>query len=226
MGSVLGKEAVAEPAFNILLNRTSHVKTAYEIRKYGERFAAEVSYSSGEDTGSPFRTLAGYIGVFGTPQNEGEEQISMTAPVVIEGGVRGGTPIAMTAPVVMEDSGDGEKKMMFMLPAEYDELSKIPKPTNPAVHIEEIPPQWGAVHRYSGSLSDATNREMAASLGLQLHDDGVEGMSEDYALQHFQFWGYNPPFTLPMFRRNEVWVELTKDQVDHLLNKFQPDASN
>ena len=225
MGSVFGKQTVAEPAFEILMERASNfrnVKTSYEIRKYGERFAAEVSYRDADDTGSPFRALAGYIGVFGKPENEGGESISMTAPVVIEGG----TPIAMTAPVVTENDDNGEKIMKFVLPTEYDDISKIPKPTNPAVHIEEIPPQVGVVHRYAGSLSEETNREMATALADQLMADGVEGITEDYVLQHYQFWGYNPPFTLPMFRRNEVWVELSQDQVDQLMNKFNPETAN
>jgi hypothetical protein len=95
-------------------------------------------------------------------------------------------------------------------------MSEIPNPTNPMVHIEEIPPQVGAVHQFSGSISEATNQEMAAELAQQLVADSVDRISEDYVLDHFQFWGYNPPFTIPMFRRNEVWVELTKNQVDHI----------
>lgn len=223
MGSIIGKQSVAEPAFDVLLNRNNHhVQCAYEIRKYGERFAAAVAYQEGDDMGSPFRTLAGYIGVFGDPQNEGEKPISMTAPVVVEDArSSSGTPIAMTAPVVMENNQDGDSKTMkFILPAEYDDISKVPKPTNPAVHIEEIPPQMGAVHVFSGLMSEATNQKMAAELGRQLESDGVDGMSEEYAVGNFQFWGYNPPFTIPIFRRNEVWVELTEAQVDQLLQKY------
>ena len=91
MGMVFGKQTVAEPVFDSLLNRTKHVDHAtYEIRKYGERYAAEVKYSDVDDMNSPFRALAQYIGVFGTPENEGNKAISMTAPVVIEGGDAGG----------------------------------------------------------------------------------------------------------------------------------------
>lgn len=225
MGSVFGKESVAEPAFQILLKRAgSSTKTTYDIRKYGERFAAEVAYTKKGDTGSPFRALARYIGVFGKPENEGERPISMTAPVVMEGG--GGTPIAMTAPVMMENNNDnGNKKMKFVLPAEYDDISKIPKPTNSAVQISRIPPQIGVVHRFSGSMKEDSNRQVASSLADQLVADGVEGISKDYVLQHYQFWGYNPPFCLPMFRRNEVWLELSQSQVDHLLNNFQSEPS-
>jgi len=226
MGSVFGKETVAEPAFDVLMERVDHnVKTAYELRQYGERFAAEVQYKAEDEMGSPFRALARYIGVFGTPENEGKTPISMTAPVVMEEN-KEGTKMAMTAPVVMESNDEGSKTMKFILPAEYDEMSKIPKPTNPDVHIQEIPPQVGAVHRFSGSLSEATNRQVAAQLAEQLTADGLDRMSIEYVLDHYQYWGYNPPFTLPMFRRNEIWVELSDAEAKQLVDKFDPATAN
>jgi hypothetical protein len=98
---------------------------------------------------------------------------------------------------------------------------------NPAVYIEDIPPQVGAVHRYHGSMNDDYNREMAAELmAAQLLEVGVEFVSDDYVLENFQFWGYNPPFTLPMFRRNEVWVELTPEQVEEFMNKSNAEAAS
>mmetsp|Transcript_17578 Transcript_17578/g.40130 ORF Transcript_17578/g.40130 Transcript_17578/m.40130 type:complete len:224 (-) Transcript_17578:1606-2277(-) len=220
MGSVFGKETVLEPAFKTLLERPLPAQTSYQIREYGTRFVAEVDYAGGDkNTGSPFRALAKYIGVFGEAQNEGTESMAMTAPVAME---RKGTPMAMTAPVAMEknaDSSAGGKRMKFFLPAEYDSLEKIPKPTNPAVKIAEIPPQVGVVHRYSGSLTEELHDEKARALSAQLREDGLE-VTDEQALERYQFWGYNPPFTVPMFRRNEVWLELTAEEVGILRKKF------
>ena len=42
------------------------------------------SSSESEGRRSPFMTLAGYIGVRGTPQNEGAKTIAMTAPVAMK----------------------------------------------------------------------------------------------------------------------------------------------
>ena len=81
MGTVFGKESVKEPPFEVQLKRND-VKTSYELRKYGERFAASVEYSANGDTSSPFRTLARYIGVFGTPENEGSTSIAMVSVIV------------------------------------------------------------------------------------------------------------------------------------------------
>uniref|UniRef100_A0A7S1YAX7 SOUL heme-binding protein n=1 Tax=Grammatophora oceanica TaxID=210454 RepID=A0A7S1YAX7_9STRA len=216
MGMIFGKETVAEPPFSVVLTRAERsASLAYEVRKYEERFGAEVSYPDGNsDDGTPFGILARYIGVFGDPENEGNEKISMTAPVVKQGG----TPIAMTAPVVKSEQ-DGEETMMFMLPTSYDELSKIPKPTDPRVSIREMPPEFGAVHRFNGSFDDDRAQKMATELGSQLRQDGVD-ISESDVLSMYQFWGYNPPFTIPYFRRNEVWIPLTQAQVDTLQSDF------
>ena len=228
MGTVFGKESVKEPPFDIILQRKD-VKTSYELRKYGERFAASVEYSNTDETGTPFRTLARYIGVFGTPENEGTTSIAMTAPVVMEndnGSNNKPESIAMTAPVVMENSSSGGganggmKKMMFMLPEEYNDMSKIPKPSNPAVHIEHIPSEIGVVHRYNGNFNSKINRAVAQELGEQLLSDGVPGLTQEYVMANFQFWGYNPPFTIPYFKRNEIWLKLNDEQVSYLKDKF------
>lgn len=215
MGSVFGKESVAEPPFTVLLERTS-APTTYQLRQYGTRMAAETRMD-GDNRNSAFRALATYIGVFGKPMNEGAKAIAMTAPVVMERG--GGTAIAMTAPVVMSSGDKSEGEMMqFMLPVEYDSMDKVPKPTNSAVRIKELPPSVGVAHRYAGSLSTPEEtRKIAMELVKQVQQDGVSGLKEDDALANYQFWGYNPPFTLPMFRRNEVWIPLTKEQADELV---------
>lgn len=201
-----------------------------------------MEYAGGDgNTGRPFRALAKYIGVFGEAENEGVESMAMTAPVAMErkgtpmamtapvAMGRKGTPMAMTAPVAMEKNAStdgGGKTMKFFLPAEYDAMEKIPKPTNPNVKISEIPPQVGVVHRYSGSLSEQLHDEKAKALSAQLREDGIDRMTEEHVMENYQFWGFNPPFTIPMFRRNEVWLELTQEEVEILQRKFKTEELN
>ena len=156
--------------------------------------------------GSPFKKFAKYIGLVGEAENEGVKSMAMTLPVAT--------------------SGKGGKTVKFFLPAEYDSIEKIPKPTDSAVHIAEVPPQVGVVHRYSGSLSEQLHVEKAKALSAQLREDGIDRMTEAYVLQHYQFWGFNPPFTIPMFRRNEVWLELTPEEVEILQKKFKGEELN
>lgn len=233
MGMVFGKTGVAEPTYKVLATLSDHRLVSYEIRQYGPRFVAETYYynSNGDDSrdannnNSPFRLLAQYIGVFGDAQNDGNQKLAMTAPVAMTG-----TKIVMTAPVAMKEATEhaaGEQRVMqFYLPKEYQTLESIPQPTNDAVHIRAIPGATGAVYRFSGSMDPRYNREKALQLAAQLREDGVALASDEFVLQHYEFWGYNPPFTLPMFRRNEIWVELDGASVEHLVNGFTAKQAN
>lgn len=216
MGIVFGKTGVAEPAFDVLLNRSS-ASVPYQIRKYGKRFACETEFPMDGNDGLGFRALAGYIGVGTDPQNDGGKGIAMTAPVVTEKSK--GKPIAMTAPVVTDTSGGDKKKMAFILPAEYDSMDKIPKPTNPNVKISEIPSSTGVAHTFSGSCNDEKAKSKVQKLIHQLKEDGVD-LDEKTTLETFELWQFHPPFTISMFRKNEIWIDLAQKEIDHLSNKF------
>jgi len=220
---------VEEPKYEVILNRDH-----YEIRRYGKRFAIEAemdpsgAHREGTPSGtrSPFMKLAGYIGVGSAPQNEGENKIAMTAPVTMKKPEEvKGQAIAMTAPVTMgNDSASGKRVMQFILPSAMDDLSKIPKPTNSDVTVREVPPAVGAALRYSGSFNDETNKAKAKELLKQLQDDGLD-VDEELFMDRYQVMGYNPPWTIPMLRRNEIWIELTDEQVEKLKNKpAEPNA--
>lgn len=237
MGIVFGKTGVAEPAFERLLIRSS-TAIPYEIRRYGVRYAIETEFPKGRES-LGFRALAGYIGVGTVPQNEGSVSVAMTAPVVTEDSDKGGKQIAMTAPVVTSSSESGGKsiamtapvvmsgdtqmkKMQFILPAEYDDMAKIPKPTNRNVILKEVPAATGAVHKFSGFVNDEKSKEKARDLANQLKEDGVDVTEED-VLKNYELWQHHPPFTLGPLRRNEIWVNLTQKQVDELLKKYKED---
>ena len=208
--------------------------------------------SRDEGTRSPFMKLAGYIGVMSEAQNEGREGIAMTAPVAMQGGSSGGSgadtkskkknkntkgeKIAMTAPVAMHREGDtseagaaaatgGRRTIRFFLPSKYDSLEKIPAPTHPGVTVRTVPPAVGAVHCYSGTFAEDTSRGRARALVETLRKDGAE-VDINAALNGYEFWGYNPPFTIPALRRNEVWVELSEEQVEKLTTMYGGEEEN
>lgn len=215
MGMVFGKTGVAEPVYETIFLRSKHsssYRTEYEIRKYGTRFAIETDNSNDSNA---FRLLAGYIGVGGPAQNEGRQSIAMTAPV----SKGGGQSIAMTAPVSMSQG-----QMQFYLPAEFDSMDKIPKPLDPRVRIAEVPPATGAVHTFSGSMSEGLAQSKASALVDQLQQDGVE-ISKDDTMTNYLLWQFNPPFTIPSLRRNEIWIPLTEEQVKAHLERFAKDTN-
>ena len=147
---------------------------------------------------SAFRRLAGYIGVMGVPQNEEAKKIPMTAPVT--NGL---------------DATSGEEVMQFFLPSEMDDMSKIPKPTHSDVTVVEIPTAVGAVLRYNGHFNDENNKNHAREFAKQLRDDLLD-IDESVFMKRHQIWGYDPPRTSPSLRRNEIWIELSDDQVEKL----------
>ena len=107
-----------------------------------------------------------------------------------------------------------------MLPAEMDDMSKIPKPTNSDVTVKELPAAVGAVVRYSGTFNEENNKAKAKEFAKQLKDDGLDIEEEAFMDKH-QVWGFNPPWTIPSMRRNEIWIELSEDQVQKLQNNPQ-----
>lgn len=248
MGMIFGKETVAEPSYKVLMNCMKASTLPYEIRQYSDRYAVQTMYPIGASTNVPFRKLAQYIGVFGTPNNNGEKTIDMTAPVAISTTSTGNdgskTPqpvsIAMTAPVAIKtttERSDKQQVMTFYLPAIYNEHpDTIPQPIDPDVTILCVPGAIGAVHRFSGSMGDnaiVTARDKAHQLRAQLVTDGIHSLHTAAAAttttttddnekdSFYEVWQYNPPFTIPAFRRNEIWVELTTEQFQELVTAKQ-----
>jgi hypothetical protein len=164
-----------------------------EIRHYGPRLAAEATVSGGAETARSqgFRKVAGYI--FGG--NTAKASIAMTAPVVQSGG-GGSQTIAMTAPVVQTAEG-AAWRIQFIMPARYTRET-LPVPSDPSVRIVELPAQDYAVLRFSGSRSGAAvaGREAQLAQALRATPWKVSGPTTA--------WFYDPPWTMPFLRRNEV----------------------
>ena len=163
-----------------------------EVRQYGPRLAAEVIVQGDEEDArsNGFRPLADYI--FGN--NTAQAKIAMTAPVAQERSEK----IAMTAPVSQTREGAGWRVRFFM-PAKYTRET-LPRPNNPAVQIVELPGETMAVLRFSNSRStEAVAKQTAVLLR------GVEA-SRWLVVGAPVTWLYDPPWTLPFFRRNEVAV--------------------
>ena len=105
--------------------------------------------------------------------------------------------IAMTAPV--QQSMAGEKEMAFMMPAEYA-LEDLPKPEDQRVSFREAPAYTAAVIQFSGWASAEKADENWQQLRRCLIAEGIDITGEPTLNQ------YNPPWTLPFMRRNEIIV--------------------
>lgn len=188
--SVFGvRSATPEPQFAVI----SQIGPV-EIRHYAPRIAAETTVQAGPSAAryQGFRRLAAYI--FGA--NHRHSRIAMTAPVAQSSGAR----IAMTAPVTQSHSAQGWV-ISFYMPAN-ETLETLPTPDDPQVRLVTLPAADEAVLRFSGSRSPATVEKEQARLLASLAKTPWHAVGTPVA------WFYDPPWTLPAFRRNEVAVEV------------------
>lgn len=165
-----------------------------EIRNYAPALAAEADVS-GERSAAiseGFKTIADYI--FGN--NQANDKVAMTAPVMQEQN----QSIAMTAPVIQEGAGN-QWKVRFIMPSEYT-LETLPKPNNPAVKIVTVPARKFAVIGFSGVPDDEDLHEKSDALTKWIQSKNLEVIG----LPVYAF--YNPPWTLPFLRHNEVMIEV------------------
>ena len=190
--------ATEEPKYEVLTSQNP-----FELRHYAPTLIAQTIVEGDMDAASNkgFRLIADFI--FGNNLAAGSEQaakIAMTAPVTVE---PQSSKIAMTAPVTIEpQSGSAQQwRVHFVMPSQYT-LATIPKPKNSAVTLHELPSKYFVVHRYSGFNTEArvqekTNEALAWAKQQSLKVVGTPQLSR-----------YDPPWTLPMFRRNEIMVEV------------------
>lgn len=163
-----------------------------EIRRYGPRIAAETTVTAEEERARSigFRRLAGYI--FGG--NHREETIAMTAPVSQQSRER----IAMTAPVAQARDGK-HSTIRFYMPSKWT-LDTLPTPDDDEVRLVTVPGETVAVLRFSGDRSPRAVTERTQELSETLRANGVEAVGEPQA------WFYDPPWTVPFRRRNEIAI--------------------
>lgn len=206
IGPIAAMAETAEPPFAITLKDGD-----IEVRRYEAMIVAEVEEMGDRDTAinAGFKVLAGYI--FGG--NTSKTSIEMTAPV----SQRASEKIAMTVPVTQQSSGggggpgsldglggNGPWKVRFVMPA-GSTMQSLPTPNDARVRLIEVPAHDVAAIRFSGWSTQSN---------LSTHRDQLAKFIADKKLTPAApptYAFYNPPWTLPFWRRNEVIVELAPD---------------
>lgn len=197
--------AIEEPPYEVLL-----ADGPFEIRRYAPMLVAETFVDGDMDQASNqgFRRIADFI--FGNNQRPGSDQaskIAMTAPVTVE---PQSSKIAMTAPVTVEPLSDDARlataqrwRVHFVMPGQYT-LDSLPKPRNDAVKVREVPAKTFAVHRYSWLNTQARVQQKTQALLDWAQQRSLQVVGAP------QLARYDPPWNPPMFRRNEIKVEISK----------------
>ena len=169
-----------------------------EIRQYEPMIIAEVEVDGKREDaiGDGFRLLADYI--FGN--NTVQQFISMTAPVQQKENQK----IAMTAPVQQQSTGKSWQ-MSFVMPSKYS-MDSLPVPNNNRVRLKEILAKKFVVIEFSGTNSNENVTEHENQLMNYIEANQIK--INDSPKYDF----YNPPWSLPFLRRNEVMIEINQQQ--------------
>lgn len=188
--SYISKQWLEEPDYTIILE-----ENWYEIRNYSPRIVAEVEvkWPYKEAINDWFRLLAWYI--FGW--NKTNSSINMTAPVIEKKQEK----IRMTSPVSDIKGHWNERIVQFTMPKEYI-IETLPIPDDSRVQIREIDSKKMVALRYTGWTNEKVVEKKKLLLWELLE-------KENYAtLWDFISAQYNPPFSFPLMRRNEILIEI------------------
>ena len=184
--------ATEEPSYTVIEQSGD-----FELRSYSPMIVAETQVSGPMDDASSagFRLIADYIFGNNTSPAGGNEKISMTAPVTIK---PQSEKISMAVPVSMEQIGE-QWRVHFVMPSQYT-LDTLPTPNNPAVSLREIPARNYAVIRFSGLIGEKKLAAKTTELMTWLVSKDITAIGQPELAR------YNPPWTLPFLRRNEVMM--------------------
>ena len=186
-------DGLVGPAYRVLSRGEG-----YEIREYDSYTVASTSMSKVDEPytmddlasgGEAFNALAAYL--FGA--NEKKEVMEMTTPVTT-------TSTGEMRFYLKERDGEGDN---FPMPvAENDEAFNA----KGEVKIEEIPPVTLAVAKFTGFVTEGEVERQKDALMSSLAIDGIEIDVPHASVVPHVILQYNPPYTIPILRRNEIGI--------------------
>ncbi len=91
--------------------------------------------------------------------------------------------------------------MTFVMPTKYI-LETLPRPLDPLVEISMISPKRVATIRFSGLMNKKKFVRYSTELSNWIESNGYTAVSPPRSA------GYNPPWTLPPLRRNEIHIDI------------------
>lgn len=154
----------------------------YEVRKYEPYSICTTSVESEIDMMEPLASGKSFNTLAGYifGENTAEEKMSMTTPVIMDG-----------------------KSMSFILPSTMN-ANDAPIPKTERISLRDVPSETTAVLDFSGIATEGEVNRQRALLEDALISDGIM-----YDSSSFRVLQYNPPYTLPWLRKNEVSFMVT-----------------
>lgn len=183
---VFGWNLTARAAYESAEYKVIESDGKFEVREYPDlMLAATTTKLDAQGRDGSFMKLFRYI----SGANESEKKISMTTPVFME-----------------NDKSESGVQMGFVMPKEVA-VEGAPQPTGEGVAIRTRKGGRFAVLRFSGRLDSELAKESEAKLRAWMETKGL--VADDAAdSSGVETAGYDPPFTPPALRRNEILIRL------------------
>ena len=178
---------VEEPRHEVVLREGD-----FEVRAYAPRVLATTRVVGDRDAAASegFRRLAGYI-FGGNRRGTASTSTAQRAE---------GERIAMTAPVGQTPEGTAWT-VSFTMPAGRT-VATLPEPLDARVTLRALAPERVASLRFSGRTTQTRIDAETARLEAWVRAHGWRSAAPPEVNR------YDPPWTLPFLRRNEIWVTL------------------
>ena len=139
------------------------------------------------------------------PVGEGSDRSFSKLFRYITGGNAAGAKISMTTPVFMNGGNSSNATMAFVLPAKLS-ADKVPQPPDASLRVHEMAAGRFAVLRFRGGRNAANEAGHRGQLENWLAAEKLPALSGP-------IYGYfDPPWTPPFLRRNEVMIRIAPSQ--------------
>lgn len=163
----------------------------YEIRRYQSQLWAETDYMTSPKADFDDSTWIGFQPLFRYISGRNTRNLK----------------IPMTAPVIMQrlNAETGQRRMAFIMPASaFTKLDDLPQPSDSSVRITSVhSPLVLACTTFNMGINNKRVAAKEAELREATSKDGIN-LSQDG--DKVRVAGYNPPWTLPWMRTNEICI--------------------
>lgn len=198
---VFGIRFEEEPKFYVIL-KDSHK----QIRKYRPFILAQTlvlgDFETARDLG--YKRLSRFL----QGHNSFQEKMMMTTPVFQVRGDR----MSMTSIPEASDQPKESWILSFIMPARFN-MGSIPHPIEKSIKLIKVPSVIVASLRYNGP-----NTEAQMDIKTQELYSWLESHPKYKTISEPRFAQYDPPYVIPIFRRNEIQVTLI--EADRPQKKF------
>lgn len=186
--SFFGAVNVEKSKFNLLEKSKN-----FEIRKYSKALIiqSETEEDYKASMNKNFRKLFKYI----QGSNLDTQKISMTAPVTMQ------KKISINKESLIQEKSIKGWKMSFVLPSKFN-ISSAPEPEDKSLTLIELPEKVVAVYRFNGRLTKKSIDKNVNILKNLLQERDIKVLSSARSA------GYNPPWTIPFYRSNEIQIDI------------------